>query len=236
MLTLQIIGRKPDNPRVTDYLRGYQNRDGSFQSVYAAWLVLSALAALGESVDKDTSGYAVSLYRKHRIHETGYIETQSLFEPTYYLADVLHMLDCKQECGALGEKIAPYIKEDGSIGATDPGLASTYYGLAILQRAGIPCNDAEKTAGWACKYALPGGGFTKKPVTGLAFMDETYFGLQIFRLLGERPPYAGEMIRFVARCQNENGGFRRALASGIYGFETSYFALESLRALLNIKY
>ena len=222
---------------MTDYLRGYQNRDGSFQSVYAAWLVLSALAALGESVDKDTSGYAVSLYRKHRIHETGYIETQSLFEPTYYLADVLHMLDCKQECGALGEKIAPYIKEDGSIGATDPGLASTYYGLAILQRAGIPCNDAEKTAGWACKYALPGGGFTKKPVTGLAFMDETYYRPADFQAAGR-----------TSSVRRRDDTFRRPLpererrlpqGAGVRhldGFETSYFALESLRALLNIKY
>ncbi len=83
---------------------------------------------------------------------------------------------------------------------------------------------------------FPSGGFTKKPVTGLAFMDETYYGLQIFRLLGQRPPYVKEMLQFVAGCQNENGGFRRALASGIAGFETSYYALESLKVLLNVKY
>ena len=85
-------------------------------------------------------------------------------------------------------------------------------------------------------YAMPGGGFSKKPYTGLAFMDETYYGLEIFRMLGKRPLYVDETIRFVAGCQNENGGFRRALASGIAGFETSYYALESLRTLLTVKY
>ena len=234
VLSLQAIGRKPDNRRVADYLRSYQFADGRFHGVYAAWFVMAALAALDEHCEVDPSGYVLELCKKHRIHETGYIEAQSIFEQTFYLADVLQMLGLEQECRTLGEKLIPYIKEDGSIGAADPGLASTCFGLAILQRAGIPYDDAEKTAGWAREYALTGGGFTKKPLTGLAFMDETYYGLQIFRLLGERPPHEKEMLRFVGGCQNENGGFRRALASGISGFETSYYALESLKVLINV--
>jgi hypothetical protein len=234
VLSLCTIGRKPDNDRVADYLRSYQFPDGSFHGIYAAWFTLTALATLGECIEKDPAGYVMTLYKKHRVHEKGYIETESIFEPTFYLADTLHMLGLKQECRAIGEKLVPYVKEEGSIGAANPGLASTYFGLAVLQRAGIHYNNAEKTAGWAGEFALPGGGFTKKPLTGLSFMDETYYGLQIFRLLDERPPYVKEMIQFVAGCQNENGGFRRALASGISGFETSYYALESLKILINV--
>jgi hypothetical protein len=236
VLSLQAIGRKPGNLRVADYLRSYQSVDGSFRGVYAAWFVVAALAALDEHCAVDPSGYVRELCKKHRIHETGYIESQSIFEQTFYLADVLHMLGLEQECQTPGENLAPYIKPDGSIGAADPGLASTCFGLAILQRADISYDNVEKTAEWACEYALSSGGFTKKPVTGLAFMDETYYGLQIFRLLVRQPPYVKEMLRFVAGCQNENGGFRRALASGIAGFETSYYALESLKVLLNVKY
>jgi hypothetical protein len=234
VLCLRTIGLKPDNDRVADYLRSYQLADGNFTSIYAAWFTIAALAALGERVDNDPAEYVMALSGKHRIHEKGYIEAESIFEPTFYLADTLCMLGLKHECKALGEKVKSYRKNDGSIGAADPGLASTYFGLTILQRADMLGDGDKEAAVWARNYALADGGFGKKPITGLAFMDETYYGLQIFRTLGVRPPFADSMIRFVAGCQNENGGFRRALASGISGFETSYYALESLKVLINI--
>jgi|AGTN01.3.fsa_nt_gi Uncharacterized protein conserved in archaea len=234
VLCLRAIGRNPENDRVADYLRSRQFANGGFHNIYAAWFTLAGLMALGEHVDRDPSEYILAMCKNHQVHEKGYIEAGSSFESTFYLADTLCMLGLKNECKALGKKLIPYIKEDGSIGAANPGLASTYFGLAVLQRAGIPCDNTEKTVAWVRELVLPGGGFSKKPLTRLAFMDETYYGLQIFRLLGAQPPFVDETARFVAGCQNDNGGFRRALASGISGFETSYYALESLKALINI--
>ncbi len=234
VLCLRAIRRNPENDRVADYLRSRQLANGGFRNIYAAWFTLAGLAALGEHVDRDPLEYVLAMCKKHQVHEKGYIEAESSFESTFYLADTLCMLGLKSECKALSEKLTPYIKEDGSIGAVNPGLASTYFGLAVLQRAGIPYDNAEKTTRWACELALHDGGFSKKPLTRLAFMDETYYGLQIFRLLGARPPFVDGMARFVTGCQNDNGGFRRALASGISGFETSYYALESLKVVINI--
>ncbi len=68
---------------------------------------MAALAALDEHCEIDPSGYVLGLCEKHRIHETGYIEAQSIFEQTFYLADVLQMLGLEQECRTLGEKLTP---------------------------------------------------------------------------------------------------------------------------------
>lgn len=234
VMILDLLGRLPTDGMTVEYVRSFQNDDGGFISVYSAWCTLKALEALGSSPLLDPGGYLLQRFRSHRIRDEVYIESLSIFESSFYLADMLAMTGRRELCRDIAGGVLMYGREDGSFGP--PGgssLMSTYFALAILGLAGIAPPDGEKVANYVRSRAVKSGGFSKRPETGLAFMDETYYAVKILEMLGERPYNTRETIGFIASCQNENGGFRRARASGISGFDTSYYALESLRVLMS---
>jgi hypothetical protein len=176
----------------------------------------------------------IKLYKSHRIHERVYIESSSIFESSYYLADMLSMIGRHGDCGQIADVVLKYRLKDGNFGTIEPTMASTFYALSILHIAGRPMNDYKDAAKFLNACAVESGGFSKKPDAGLAFMDETYYAVLSSQLLDLRLTLEKRTIDFISGCQNENGGFRRALASGISGFDTSYYAMEALRALLNV--
>ncbi|WP_143767012.1 prenyltransferase/squalene oxidase repeat-containing protein [Methanocella conradii] len=235
VMVLDLLGRLPTDDRTVEYVRSFQNDDGGFISVYSAWCTLKALKALGASPRHDPGEYLLQRFRSHRIRDDVYIESLSIFESSFYLADMLAMTGRRELCKDIAGDVLRYERGDGSFG--QPGgssLMSTYFALAILGLAGTAPADGEKVANYVRARAVKSGGFSKRPETGLAFMDETYYAVKILEALGEKPDNIRETIGFIAACQNENGGFRRARASGISGFDTSYYAVESLRALINV--
>ncbi len=234
VLILDRLGRLPSDGNTIEFIRSFQDAKGGFYSVDTAWCALKALAVLKAKPRQSTEKYVLGQLRGFRIRTHVYIERLSIFESPYYLAELLALIGRPELCEGIAEDVLGYRKADGSFGGDDPSLASTYHALSILKAAGKPTDEFASAADFVGSCAVESGGLTKRPGTGLAFMDETYYGIMALETLSKKPEHVRETIDFIADCQNENGGFRRARASGISGFDTSYYALESLRALLNI--
>lgn len=231
---LDMIDRLPEDQKTVEYVRSFQTKERGFSSIYGILIALKALKTMDASPTIDSEKQLLKLCRSHRIHDEVYIESASIFESSYYLADMLAMVGLSSECKRIADTVVEYRLKDGNFGRIEPTLASTYYALAIFAMAGRSLDEYKDAMSFVNACAVSSGGFSKKPGTGLAFMDETYYAVMALQLLNKRPTFEKETIDFVSRCQNENGGFRRALASGISGFETSYYAIESLHALLNV--
>jgi hypothetical protein len=225
VLILEALGRLPEDGRTPDYVRSFQREDGGFLSVYSAWCALKALKALESRPAADPEKYILSLAEGRVVKDSVYIESLSRFETAFYIAELLSMAGHRELVGNITYEVM--LRPD-----KEPSIIATYYEVGIKSLAGSRIDG--KFAPFILSCAVPSGGFSKKPGTGLAFMDETYFGVESLALLGMAPPNRSETIDFISECQNENGGFRRALASGISAFYASYYALESLRALLKI--
>jgi hypothetical protein len=234
VLILDRLGRLPSDDKTIKFIRSFQDPHGGFYSVDTALCALKALSVLEAEPARDAGEYATGQLKERRILKDVYIERLSIFETSYYIAEMLVLTGHRKLCENIADDVLRYRKADGSFGGDDPSLISTYHALSILEAADKPMGEFAATADYINARAVQSGGFTKKPTTGLAFMDETCYGVMALELLGKKPEYLRETIDFIADCQNENGGFRRARASGISGFDTSYYALESLRALLNI--
>ncbi len=232
ILILDMLGRLPQDDRTVEYVRSIQRADGSYNSPYSAWCALKALKIMGSEPKYGLEEYVRQLLRKHTIPEEVYIERLSIFESSFYLAGILELIGRPGLCDDIAAAVLEYRMPGGSFGRSDPGIISTYHALSILRSAGMPMSEFGDSADFIAARAVVSGGFTKKPLAGLAFMDETYYALMTLEMLGKRPDHIRETIGFVVDCQNENGGFRRARASGISGFNTSYYAVESLRALI----
>jgi hypothetical protein len=234
VLILDIINRLPQDEKTVEYIASFRMRERGFTSIYSTWVALKSLKILGESRLNGMNDLVIKLYKSHRIHKRVYIESSSIFESSYYLADMLSMVGRHYDCGQIADVVLKYRLKDGNFGTIEPTMASTFYALYIIYLAGRPMDEYKDAAKFLNACAVGSGGFSKKPDAGLAFMDETYYAVLSLRLLGLRPALEKKTAGFISGCQNENGGFRRALASGISGFDTSYYAMEALRALLNV--
>jgi len=234
VLILDRLGGLPSDGNTIEFVRSFQGPRGDFYSVDTAWCALKSLGVLKAEPRQDPAGFVLGRLRERRILKDVYVERLSIFESSYYLAEMLALTGHRELCEGIAADVLRYRKADGSFGYDNPSLISTYHALSILKAAGKPMDEFALAADYVGSCAVASGGFTKKPGTGLAFMDETYYGVMALDVLGKRPERPGETVGFIADCQNENGGFRRARASGISGFDTSYYAVESLRALLNI--
>jgi hypothetical protein len=232
VLILDLLGGLPQDKKTIDYIRAFQSEDGSFFSPFSAWCVLTTLKVMNVEPEFNPGGYALHLLRERGIRDNVYIERLSIFESSYYLASILTLVGRPELCGIIAKNVLEYRLPDGTFGRGDSSIISTYHALSVLKMAGKPMGNFTDTASYVLSCAVESGGFTKKPLTGLAFMDETYFAVMTLDLLGKRPEHLRETIGFISDCQNDNGGFRRARASGISGFETSYYAVESLRTLI----
>jgi hypothetical protein len=234
VLILDIINKLPEDKKTVEYIASFQMKKLGFTSIYSAWMALKSLKILNESRLNGLDNLVIKLYKSHRIHERVYVESASVFESSYYLADMLSMIGRHGDCGSIADAVLKYRLKDSNFGTIEPTMASTFYALSILHLAGRPMDEYKDAAKFLNACAVGSGGFSKKPDMGLAFMDEIYYAVLSLRLLGLRPALEKKTADFISGCQNENGGFRRALASGISGFDTSYYAMEALRALLNV--
>jgi hypothetical protein len=226
VMILEKLGSMPEDDRTVEFLRAFQHEDGSFYSIFSAWCVLRGLKALGKKPKYDPSGYVLGLLGSFEIKDSVFMESLSIFESGYYIADMLALVGRRDLCGGVADKVLATWQKTGQ-----SGLTTAYHALSIAAMAGPISDEYREEAAYIKKCESDLGGFSKKPGNGIAFMDETYYGLNLLELLGERPFYVAEDIRFVADCQNANGGFRRARASGISMFYSSYYALESLELL-----
>ena len=234
VLILNSIGRLPEDEKTLEFIESFQMKEGGLTSIYGTWMVLKSMRVLDPGRLNGPEDFVVKWYKSYKIREHVYIESASIFESAYYLADMLTMIGRHEDCGHVADAVLKYRLEDGSFGPIEPEIDATFHALSILSLASRPMDQYKDAAKFINACAVDTGGFSKKPVTGLAFMDETYYAVLSLRILGLRPVREKETIRFVSQCQNGNGGFRRTLASGISGFDTSYYAIGSLQALLNV--
>ena len=218
------------------FLKNYQDKDGSFQSIYTASYVLQGLALLGAQPLFDPYGF-ITRHLKSTLGITkhpSYEPNDALLEPIGTAVTLLVLLRGEipmQLMREIYEIVHAYKRADGGFGAVHSNVYATYYAVRAVVANPLASDTLTGVSNWVRRCEWPTGGFSKTPDNTPNYLDEVYQALYLMRVTNERPTYIHETAKFIGRLQNANGGFRRAYDSGISSLENSYYAIKALEEL-----
>ena len=233
---LRMLDAEPTNvDKTVRFVQGLQHSDGGFDSVKAAFYVITILSQLGakptKPIDQTTLSLEILIEGLENPHV--YIEAISEIESIYLTVKLLNQLNLSSD--RIVKQILKIQNIDGSFGSrTFSRLASTFYALGILRLMGYDVKALPNTLTWIRQCEIPTGGFTADPEISSPYivMEDIYFGIKSLEALGETCRFPLANLDLIAKFQNPNGGFRRSVFLGISEFESTYQALSSIKTIL----
>jgi hypothetical protein len=234
---LKSLGYAVPGPETTaEFFQHYQDKDGSFQSIYMASYVLQGLALLGTQPLFDPRGFIVR-HLKGTLgitEQPSYELSDSLLEPIGIAVTLLELTNTEiptQLTREIYEAVHPYKRSDGGFGTARSNVYATYYAVRAVDTNPVSSDLLKGVSTWIRRCEWPTGSFSKTPDNTPNYLDEVYQALYLMRAANERPTYIHQTARFIGQLQNANGGFRRAYDSGISSLENSYYAVKALEEL-----
>ena len=214
------------------YLKGTQFKDGSFESIFAAYYAIMGLKLLEEGPSFDPVPYILSHIRIHHIENLP-AKVTSIFQSLYLLPEICAMLDIELD-DAWKNKITRFVfdyqNRDNGFGHPYSSLVETWQALMILNWLSYPIKRLSATAFLAkCEDRIYG--FVDVPGMSPSFLEYVHAGIAACRLLVYEPRYLETCIEFIRHCQNRTGGFSRATNAGIATLENTCLAIHSLSLL-----
>ncbi len=216
------------------YLKGRQQSDGGYESIYAAWYAVKGLALLGKTPSRDPGPYVMHNLEHYRFDAAKLpVEVISLFKRTSCLVDLYAALDLEAD-GPLRDGMVEFIlgfrNGDGGFGYPGSTLLDTARALSILKCLHYPLADLGADA-FIRRCEVPLYGFTDIPRTTLSFLEYVHAGVLASYLVARRPTYRESCEAYILNCRTRNGGFSRTLQCGIATLENTWHGVESLTML-----
>lgn len=233
LASLTILDALPQEDRATlEYLRSFQQPDGSFPNVNVGHAVIRSLAFLGERPVTDPSGWILS----SMIVPGGTarpVESASLFEPLFQLTCLARLLGIpipEERKAELLKGVLQYRNQDRGFGRPYSTMTETAHALCTLQ-ALDPFASLESTRAFLVLCEDPEYGFLSVPVARPAFLEHIYAGVLACSVIGYRSSAFPRCREFIMKCSRENGGYVRSVFGGSATLENTYFAVETSRLI-----
>ena len=228
------LGGLTENPKTIVYLRNMQHKDGSYDSVFAAFYSLKSLRLLNTEPLYDPWPYILSHVQRDRIHaEQLPVEVISIFKRMAYLIDLYSIF--KNEVDPLLELsmvrfILEFKNADHGFGYPRSTLSDTSKALVMLKLLTYPLEKLQ-TDSFIATCEDQRYGFTEIPGTSLSYLEFIYGGILAVATIDYQLCYPGSCVSFIKSCQTKTGGFSRAMRGGIATMENTFYAVHALKLL-----
>ena len=232
LASLKLLNVPYRDEKTIRYLQGTQSKDGSFESLFAAFYAVKGLQLMDEKPAYDPVPYILSHIRLHHIENLP-ADVISIFQSLYLLSEICTTLEIQLDEDWKGQIIRfafGYRNGDNGFGHPYSTLLETWQALTILNWLSYPI-ERLSSIDFLAKCEDPIYGFVDVSGMSPSFLEYVHAGISVCRLLVYEPRYRETCIEFIRDCQNRTGGFSRATNAGIATLENTYLAVHALALL-----
>jgi hypothetical protein len=234
LCVLNLLNVPFQDEKTVSYLRNMQGKDGSYDSVFAAYYSLKSLLLLNEAPQRDPWPYILKHVRQDRVDaEKLPAEITSVFRRMAFLID-LYCTFKRDSNGSAENHFKAFIlhfhNNDNGFGYRQSTLGETSRALFMLSRLAYPVQTLRAET-FISRCETPGYGFTDIPDTSLSYLEYAHAGILASVITGYKLRYPDQCSDFIRYCQTKTGGFSRVTHGGIATLEDTCYAVHALKLL-----